>query len=102
MGFASGKLVLCSVIDLSPRKAQTEANLGITFRAVCEQTLLLHLSRLLLVHVEETLVVLTTLALQELSPHVVYLDVIRPSLVCRIRAHREPYGLFTERRCTSS
>src|SRR5208337_3266101 len=53
-------------------------------RAVCKQTLLLRVTRFLLVHVEEILAVLSTLALQELSPHVIYLNVIRPLLACRI------------------
>jgi hypothetical protein len=66
---------------------QTEANLAVAFRALCKQALSLLESWLLLVHVEETVAVLTTLALQELSPHVIYLDVVRPLLACRIRTH---------------
>ena len=58
-----------------------------TFRTLCESTLLLNLSRLLLVHQKETFGVLATLALEELPANVIDLDEVRPLLVCRIGHH---------------
>lgn len=57
---------------------QTQANLGVTFRALCEQTLPLDLPWLLLVDEEQTLGVLTTFTLQELPTNVIDFDGVRP------------------------
>ena len=53
-----------------------------TFRTLCEPTLLLHFPRLLLVDEKETLGVLTALALEKLPANVIDLDEVRPLLVC--------------------
>jgi hypothetical protein len=69
------------------RIAQSKTNLGVTFRTLCEQTLPLDLSRLLLVHEKETFGVLSALALEKLPANVIDLDEVRPFLVCRISDH---------------
>src|SRR5436309_1914891 len=79
------------------RMSQAEANLTFTFRTVGKETLFFPTSWFLLVHVKKIIVVLTAIALQELSPYVICFDVIRPLLACRTCAHLTP---LTAEKCT--
>jgi len=78
----------------SSREAQTKTNLAVALRTMCEQTLPFLASRFLLIDVEESFAVLPTLAPQGLSPHVVYLNVLRPLLRLHFTHSTSPSSNF--------